>query len=345
MNQKKVIVLGAGAWGTAISMALQRAGCSVTLIPKFKKEREYLQKNKENIDWLPGVSLSSQIYIGQSLDIFDKNFFILNEIQAIFWTIPVQFSLKEALFLQEMLPPSIPIVICSKGLIFSEKTQKGTFLSKAFQEILPNPLCCLSGPNFAREVAENTYTASVISSSDFNIAKSIAQLIHSPKFRIYLSHDIISVQVAGALKNVLALACGIVTGLNLGQNTRAMILSLGFLEICQISQALGGKIETLLGLSGIGDITLTCFSEKSRNTTFGLRIGKGESIQTLIHEKGGIIEGYFTAKPLYFIARNLNLNTPIFDTIYHILYNEADPLESIQKVLESSTINFERYAL
>lgn len=343
MSQRKVLVFGAGAWGTALALALRRARSEVILLPKFEAERQALNERRENLDWLPGVPLPSDLVIGPTMEAVKECPALFEEAQAVFWTVPVQFSVAEAQALQEVFSPLIPLAICSKGLLLTEgdEAKEDIFLSNAFRKIFSNPLACLSGPNFAKEVAENASTASVIASSHLGTAKHIASLLASPHFKTFVSTDMISVQVAGALKNVLALACGLVMGLGLGQNTRAFLFSLGFSELCQISQKLGGRLETLLGLSGLGDVTLTCFSEKSRNTSFGLRLGRGTPLATLQSEKGGVVEGAFTAKPVPALARRLGLNTPLFDAVYRVLYEGEAPLQAIQNVLEDASITLE----
>lgn len=341
MNQKRVFVFGAGAWGTALALALYRAGNEVVLLPKFEAERKSLSEHRENVDWLPGISLPADLIIGPSFDQIKDHPGLFDGAQALFWAVPVKFSLAEAHALQDVLPPFVPLTTCSKGLLLAEDPKDDVFLSNAFRKIFSNPLACLSGPNFAREVAEDVYTASVVASPHLGTAKHIAGLLTSLHFKTFVSTDMISLQVAGALKNVLALACGLVMGLGLGQNTRAFLFSQGFTELCQISQKLGGHLETILGLSGIGDVALTCFSEKSRNTTFGLKLGSGTPLATLWNEKGGVAEGAFTAKPAYLLARRLGVNTPLFDAVYRILHEEFPPLQALQSVMEDSFITLE----
>lgn len=341
MSQKRVLIFGAGAWGTALALALHRAGNEVILLPKFEAERRNLSDRKENVDWLPGVALPSDLIIGPTLGTLRGHPDLFEGAQALFWTIPVPYSLAEAKNLQDVLPPSVPLTTCSKGLLLPEDPKDEVFLSNAFRKLFSNPLACLSGPNFAREVAENVFTASVIASSHLGTAKHIAGLLASPKFKTLISTDMISLQVAGAVKNVLAVACGLVIGLGFGQNTRAFLFSQGFTELCQICQRLGGRPETLLGLSGIGDVALTCFSEKSRNTTLGLRLGQGTSLAALKNEKGSITEGAFTAKPVYLLARRLGLSTPLFDAVYRVLYEGVAPLSALQSVMDDPSIALE----
>lgn len=341
MSQKRVLVFGAGAWGTALALALRRAGSEVVLLPKFESERRNLIDRKENVDWLPGIALPPDLVIGPTLETLRGCPDLFEKAQALFWTIPVQFSIAEAKALQDVLPPSVPLTTCSKGLLMAEDPKDDIFLSNAFRKLFSNPLACLSGPNFAREVAENVFTASVIASPHLGTAKHIAGLLASPKFKTLVSTDMISLQVAGAVKNVLAVACGLVIGLGFGQNTRAFLFSQGFTELCQICQRLGGRPETLLGLSGIGDVALTCFSEKSRNTTLGLRLGRGTPLTALKNEKGSVTEGAFTAKPVYILARRLGLNTPLFDAVYRILYENVAPLQAIQRVIDDPSISQE----
>jgi glycerol-3-phosphate dehydrogenase (NAD(P)+) len=336
MKVCNVAVLGAGAWGSSLSIAISRAGNNVTLLPKFEKERAVLLTTRE----LPqlGVKFPDSVEIGpcfESLREGSKSCAAmstqLSTVDAIFWAVPVSYTVDTAKMFAPALADSIPIVICSKGFVWDSEQQEGMLLSEAIGRELNNPICVLSGPNFAKEVASGCHTASVLSSLNIGLCRAVGAMILSPTFRIFISRDMAGVQIAGALKNVLAIACGIISGLKLGNNTKAVVFEQGLSEIVAFVQKYGGTMGTLLGLSGIGDLAMTCFSDASRNTTFGIRLAQGESIKKLL--AGMRVEGAETVMPAYAIARNLGLNTPVLDMIYNILYCEASIEASIQFAL------------
>ncbi|MDR1907234.1 MAG: NAD(P)H-dependent glycerol-3-phosphate dehydrogenase [Holosporales bacterium] len=341
MNNHKVAVLGAGAWGTSLSIALNRAGSNVFLLPKFISERDALIKNKKSAAL--DLQIPNEIEFGPSFETlkegtqaFDDMFTTLSSVEAVFWAVPVANTLETAHILKPIIIPSVPVVICSKGFVWDEEDQCGVLLSDAIQRVLPNPTGVLSGPNFAREVAVGMHSASVLSSFDITLCKTVAPMIVSPTFKIYASRDTVGVQVSGALKNVLAIACGMVSGLGLGQNTKAIIFEQGFAEIVAFVQKCGGVVGTLLGVSGIGDVAMTCFSEQSRNTTFGARVARKESVGKLLKEMR--VEGADTARAAYAMARRFDLQTPVLDMVYNVVYCEAAPEPSVLSVLNDSFV-------
>ncbi|MDR2464385.1 MAG: NAD(P)H-dependent glycerol-3-phosphate dehydrogenase [Holosporales bacterium] len=342
MENKSVVILGAGAWGTALGISFCRARCNVTLLPKFEKEEEILKKKRINNMWLPGVSFPEELTIGpcfdnlKDADIHEKISELVNYADAIFVATPSQFMIETIHCFKKLIPQSCPIVICAKGFYLDQERQCGLLLSHAIQEIILNPLCCLSGPNFANEVATGEYSASVLSSVDISLAKTIAQFICSPRFKVFLNRDIIGVQIVGALKNVLAILCGIANGLKMGQNTIAVLFAQGIAEMSLFIRQYGGLESTLLGLV-LGDVAMTCFSENSRNTALGIKIGHDELLQDLL--KNTHAEGYMTVKTAYVMSRNLDIQTPVLDTVYNILYCDSTPEISIQSLLDSTLIN------
>jgi glycerol-3-phosphate dehydrogenase (NAD(P)+) len=337
MEGRNVAVLGAGAWGAALSIVLHRAGCRVALFPKFKADQQAMMRSRMHSAL--GIKLPSEINIAPSFDSLETGcdanndlFKALVEADAVFWTIPVLYTKEVAQTFRNLIYESIPIVICSKGLVWDAEHTRGRLISDALQEYFQNPLCVLSGPNFAKEVAQGEFTASILSSLDINIGKMIADLVTSPSFKVYLNRDIVSAQVAGALKNVLAIACGMVAGLKMGQNTQSVILSQGFSEIVAFAQKCGGAMPTLLGLSGIGDITMTCFSDTSRNTAFGKQIAQGKSPQTQLQST--CVEGSASSQPAYYMARGFDIQTPILDLVYNVLFCGGAPEPSIHSLLK-----------
>lgn len=346
MKIKKIVVLGAGAWGTALALSLNRNGHEVFLLPKFETESLNLEKYRENIDWLKGVKIPDEIHIGYSYDELMKNKTTFDLCDYIFWAIPAIYSVEAANKLSKVIRAITPIVICSKGLVHDEGEKMGPLMSNVLGSITQSPIAVLSGPNFAKEVANNQQTAVVVSAMEKSLSIEIAKLIKNSNFRAFVEEDIISVQIAGAMKNVFAIACGIAIGMNLGQNAISEIISLGIAECSRICVNYGGKIETLLGLSGIGDFALTCLSKDSRNTSFGIKLGQGESVKSLVGgESKQIVEGYHTARTAYLFARKLDVQTPLLDAVYNILYCDSSACVTLEKVLiPPEFIEFENFS-
>lgn len=220
------------------------------------------------------------------------------------------------------------IFICAKGIELSSLK----LLSEVVQEVLPeNEFAILSGPNFAEEIELGLPAAATLAIENTHMGKGLVARLKKKNFRIYLTDDLVTTQISGAIKNVLAIACGICDGMKLGDNARAALITRGIAEIARLSKIMGGKPETLMGLSGVGDLILTCTSEKSRNYSFGKRI----VIEGLrIEEDKGVIEGYYTAKAIHDLAEKNNIEMPICNSVYKILYDNINLKDVINELLE-----------
>jgi glycerol-3-phosphate dehydrogenase (NAD(P)+) len=311
----------------------------VSILSRFSEERKALQKTRRNTAL--AINLPSEVNIGPCFDelregtpMYDELFQVISGAEAVFWTIPALYTEPTARTLKTVIHNSIPIVICSKGLVWDQSAQQGHLVSEVLQRFFENQLCVLSGPNFAKEVAHGEFAASALSSFDVNVGKEVTSLINSPSFKVHMNRDVIGTQVAGALKNILAIACGFVSGLKMGQNTRAVIFYQGLSEIISFVQKCGGTATTLLGLGGIADMSMTCFSEESRNTTFGVNIGRGESIDAVARKIRA--EGYYSVKPAYFMARNFGIQTPVIDTVYNVLHCGCAAGPSVRSLLKGA---------
>jgi glycerol-3-phosphate dehydrogenase (NAD(P)+) len=222
------------------------------------------------------------------------------------------------------------IVNASKGIEISSLS----LISKIINNHFPrNSISILSGPNFAKEIATGKPTASLIASKSISDSKKISKLISSSHFRPYLSNDIVGAQICGAMKNVYAIGCGIITGKKFGDNAVASIISRSFAEISLVCKKLGGKPETLMGLSGLGDLFLTCSSDKSRNFSLGLKIASGKKTSTLLKSKQTVAEGAHTVKAIHKLSKKLKIDLPINNEIYKILYLNKDIDKSISELL------------
>ena len=323
-------VIGAGAWGTAIANNLARLGKGKVII--WAKEKEVVtQINNENKNdtFLKGISLEKNIFATEDLSEALASY--------IFYVTPVQ-RFRSIIRLQKNYISNSKLIICSKGIEISS----GHLLSEIMNTELPNiNYSILSGPSFAYEVAANMPAALVLASKNIKNAIDLSNIISSKNFRLYPSDDVVGVQLGGAIKNVYAISSGIVKGLNYGENAGAALLTRAISEMVRISIALGGKKESIFGLSGVGDILLTCTSEVSRNFTLGKAIGQAKDLNTIINNNNTIAEGYFTTKAIYNLVKSKNIDAPILNSIYRVLYKDANPRDEAASLLNRPLKNKE----
>jgi len=316
-------IIGAGAWGTALATVIKRAGHEVTIRAHEYSVVQSINLKHLNNDFLPGIKLDPKIYATQSYEEIVNN-------DVILLAAPAQFIRPILTSISSSLAAKTPLVICSKGI--EQKT--GKLLSEVISEISPRSVTTvLSGPTFAEEVAKGLPTAVTLACDNINKAQSLANIIGTPTFRPYTSSDLIGAQIGGAIKNVVAIACGIVDGRGLGQNARAAIIARGLAEMGRFGAALNVNPETLMGLSGLGDLTLTCTSEASRNYTVGKKLGKGTSPKEIMDNRRSIAEGVHTAPAVITRADSLGVEMPICNAVKTILHNNGDLDITISNVL------------
>ncbi|HEY4141283.1 MAG TPA: NAD(P)H-dependent glycerol-3-phosphate dehydrogenase [Pseudolabrys sp.] len=314
MTISRISVLGGGAWGTALAQTCARAGRDVTLWEFDAGNADYLSTQRES-RYLPGVKLEPSIKVTRVLA-------EAAQADAILLVVPAQAMRSVIKSLAETMAANTPVITCAKGI--EHRTQK--FMTEIIVECAPNAVpAILSGPSFAADVARGLPTAVTIAASDAATAEALAQAMSSGMFRPYHSTDIRGVEVGGAIKNVLAIASGIVTGRGLGASASAALTTRGFAELVRFGRAHGARAETMTGLSGLGDLILTCSSPQSRNFSFGVALGKG------VKPDGKLAEGAFTAPVLLEMARAKNIEMPICTAIAAVL---ADKL-SVDKAIES----------
>lgn len=297
MPYNHIAVIGGGAWGTALALTCARAGRKVTLWEQDAANAEALKEKRES-RFLPGVRLDNGIAIaGEFAD--------AARAEAILLVVPAQAVRAVAKALAPALAPRTPLVVCAKGI--ERGTQK--FMSEVIGECVPAAVPgILSGPSFAADVARGLPTAVTLASGDDRVANDLAHAVGSATFRPYHSTDIRGVEIGGAAKNVLAIAAGVVTGRGLGASALAALTTRGFAELVRFGRAYGARPETMMGLSGLGDLLLTCSSPQSRNFSFGIALGRGQKPGD-IH--GGLAEGVFTASVLLDMARERSVEMPI----------------------------------
>jgi glycerol-3-phosphate dehydrogenase (NAD(P)+) len=306
MQQGRIFVVGAGAWGTALANAAALAGNAVTLWNRDADAAARMQASRENAVFLPGVALHPGVSVSARPD-------GLAGAHALLLVVPAQ-AVRAAMVALRPLPPDVPVVICAKGI----ERESGRFLSDVVVEVRPGAsVAVLSGPSFAADVARGLPTAVALAASDAKVAEALAAALTGPTFRVYHGSDVRGVEIGGAAKNVLAIACGAVSGRGLGESARAALTARGFAELMRFAAAYGARPETLMGLSGLGDVVLSCASAQSRNFAFGERLGRGASMQEAAG--GKLVEGAFTASVLVALARAKTIEIPIAEAVDAIL--------------------------
>ncbi len=311
-------VIGAGAWGTALAMAAARAGRRVLLQAREPEVVAAVKQRRENSVFLPGHPLDPAIVatgeIGEAA-----------RADAVLLVTPAQHVRAACRTLKPHLRPGAPVVICAKGI----ELDTGCLMTEAAAAELPGAtLAVLSGPTFAAEVAKGLPTAVTLACADAGLGRAVVDAIGGRTFRPYLSDDLIGAQVGGAVKNVLAIACGVVEGRKLGDNARAALITRGLAEIARLGLRLGGRAETLMGLSGLGDLTLTCSSLQSRNMSLGAQLGQGRPLADILAERRSVAEGVYTAKAVVDLAARLGVEMPICAAVDAIL-NKGAALETV----------------
>lgn len=311
---QRIGIAGAGAWGTALALVARRAGRDVVLQAHEPEVAEAIQARHENPEYLPGIELDPAIRATrQPADAAAAD--------AVLLAVPSQFLRAVCRRLRPSWKTGTPAVICAKGI----EQETFALMSEIVAETLPEArVAVLSGPTFAAEVARELPTAVTLATDDTALGEALASALGTPRFRIYLSTDVIGAQLGGAVKNVLAIACGIVIGRGLGDNARAALITRGLAEIVRLGHAKGAKPETLMGLSGIGDLALTCHAMQSRNFSVGVAIGKGERLDDVLKQRKSVAEGVFTASSVVGLARKAQVEMPICTAIDQVLNHFAD---------------------
>jgi len=317
---EKVCVLGAGSWGSALALVLAKNGYNVHMWTLNEEQAKNINKTKENIDYLPGVVFPSNITVTTNLEEAIKDSII------IVLAVPSQAIRSICKQIKSFVNSNQILVDVAKGL------EKGTGLrlSEVCEDELPNnPYVTLSGPSHAEEVAKDIPTTVVVASQNLDIAQKVQDIFMSPKFRVYTNPDIVGVELGGALKNIIAFGAGICDGLGLGDNAKAALMTRGIREIARLGIAMGANAATFSGLSGIGDLIVTCTSMHSRNRRAGILIGQGKSLEETLEEVKMVVEGITATEVAYEVSKKLNVDMPITSAIYSILHSHLNPNEVV----------------
>lgn len=318
-------VIGSGAWGTALAVLANRASSRVKLWTRNANVLESMRDRRYNEVYLPGVFIDPGVEITNDLS-------EACNVDVLILCVPSQSLRSTCIAISDLLAPDVPVLIATKGI------ERGSllFMSELVSGILTeNPVSVLSGPNFADEAAKGLPTATTIACADPALGERLMYVMGGKFFRPYLTDDLIGTQIGGSVKNVIAIACGITLGCELGENARAALITRGLAEMARLCAAAGGKYQTLMGLSGIGDLMLTCNSTKSRNMSLGLELGRGIPVEEVLSKpRYGVTEGVFTAESVTHLAQNLGVAMPICNAVNGILCGKLNVKETIQHMLD-----------
>jgi len=320
---QRIGVIGGGAWGTALAAVAARAGREVTLWAREEDVIAGINDRHENRRFLPGVPLEHSIRATSELgEAVNTDLLLL--------VTPAQHLPATADEVHSTTERPPPCVVCAKGI----ERQTGALMNEAVRRVAPGlAIAVLSGPTFAREVAQGLPGAVSLACEDARLGAAIVDAIGGPAFRPYLTDDLIGVQVGGAVKNVIAIAAGIAIGRGLGDNARAAIIARGFAELARVAVAKGARIETLAGLSGLGDLVLTCTSEKSRNFSFGRALGAGADPNAVLGARESVTEGVTSAPAIVAMAGKLGVEMPIASAVHAVLHRGASVEDAIGGLL------------
>ena len=319
-----IVVLGAGGFGLSLAVMAQHYGHSVTVWSAFKDEIEAIRRNGENKKKLPGVKIPDSICLTSNLNILEMN----DDDTIVIFGIPSSFTRNAAKQAAQYLEKGI-VLNTAKGL------EDGTFkrMSQVLSEEIPNlPVAVLSGPSHAEEVARGIPTTVAVASENRAAANYIQEVLSNKTFRIYVNDDVTGCELGGSLKNIIALCAGICDGLGYGDNTKAALMTRGLSEIARLGHAMGANIHTFSGLTGIGDLIVTCTSMHSRNRRAGILIGQGISPDEAVRQTG-TVEGYSCCKVAYELSRRLKVDMPITEQLYKVLYEYSDIREALGNLM------------
>ncbi len=324
-RHKKIAVIGAGSWGTALALLLARKGISVHLWGHRHEHVEQLRTTRENRAYLPGFLFPEQITVTADIKqaVADAPMVLMVVPSHVFRSVFVQ--------LKFFLAPDTVIVSATKGI---ENDSLMTMTQVMTEEHSHGLYAVLSGPSFAREVAEEKPTAVTVAAREITIAAQVQDAFFTEVFRVYTSTDVIGVELGGPLKNIVAIAAGICDGLGYGTNTRAALITRGLAEITRLAVKMGASPLTMAGLAGLGDLVLTCTGDLSRNRSVGLKLGQGMTISAIQDEMQMVAEGVKTARSAWCLARKMGVEMPILEQVYRVLYEGKSCMDATRDLLE-----------
>ena len=322
----KIAVLGAGAWGTTLADMLAKNGRETVLWAREPEVAAEIRETRENKTFLPGHILSDKLTVEHDPETAFKgaDYFLV--------VIPSQFIRPALKSFVDILPDNPVIVCASKGIELDSLAPMSRVVAEALDGKHPR-YASLSGPSFAAEVSADMPTSVSLGCDDHDLGRELQEAFSTPFFRVYYTPDYRGVELGGAVKNVIAIAAGIADGLGFGHDARAALITRGLAELSRLGQAMGGQERTFMGLSGMGDLVLTCTGDLSRNRQVGLKLGQGQKLDDIISEMKAVAEGVKTTNSLYNLSKKLEVELPITDQVYSILYEGKDPAQATMDLM------------
>jgi glycerol-3-phosphate dehydrogenase (NAD(P)+) len=329
MQSENLAVIGAGAWGTALALLLAKKGYNFPLWVYEEDLSNTMKTRRENSLFLPGFSLPENIQPTHSLQeaVKDKSVILL--------VVPTHVMRTTIKTIKPYLKPDCLIINASKGIENDTLCTVHKILQQELDEL--HTFAVISGPTFAKEIAQGLPSALVAAGDTLEIAERVQRIISTPKLKVFTSDDPLGVQIGGALKNVIAISTGICDGMDLGYNPRAALISRGLMEITRIGTAQGARPETFLGLSGMGDLVLTCTGDLSRNRNIGIELGKGRKLADITKNMHVVAEGIRTVKSAYELKNKLNIQASVIEETYRVIYEEKSPEKALEDLMKVET--------
>ena len=325
----KIAFIGGGSFGTALAVLLAKKGNDVNIYNRDKVVVDEINNERKNSKYIKDLT------IPQNIKAFDNIEEAVKDSEYIILAVPSHVIREMARKLKNLINENSIIVSIAKGIEEGSDER----LSVVIEEELNNPVVVLSGPSHAEEVVEELPTTIVVASRNMEYAKKVQDLFMTSSFRVYTNDDIIGVEVGGAVKNIIALAAGVADGIGYGDNTKAALMTRGMKEIARVGIALGGSAETFYGLTGMGDLIVTCTSMHSRNRRAGILIGQGLSKDEALKEVGMVVEGVKACKAFYELKEKIGVSMPITDALYKVLFEDKDPKTAVRELMERSKKN------
>lgn len=327
---KRVGIVGAGSWGTALAIVLAENGCEVTLWARRQELVDEINSNHTNSRYLPHVVLPQGITATSFLSDTVHNK------EVVFFVLPSHSMRQAVKQVSACIEKGTIVVSACKG--FEPGTEKR--MSEVIrEELLHTNVAVLSGPSHAEEVVNRCPTTVVVASENPETAECVQRVLNNSFFRVYTNSDVIGVEVGGALKNIIAIAAGLVDGLCFGDNTKAALITRGLAEIIRLGQRMGARPITFIGLAGIGDLVVTCISKHSRNWKAGYAISQGIELETVVREMGMVVEGVQTTKAAYVLSKKHQVVMPLTEELYKVLFNQKDPAKGVQDLMSRGIID------
>lgn len=327
IDNLKIGVVGAGSWGTALANLLAAKGYGIDLWAYESEIIAQIEQERENKVFLSGILMESTVKPTADMAVASSGK------DLVLMVVPSHVMRETTAQMREHLPREAIVVSASKGIENATHLTMTGVLNQILPHVPQEQLAVLSGPSFAREVAMGFPTAVTVAAKDLAVATLVQHVFATSSFRVYTNNDVLGVELGGAVKNVIAIAAGMIDGLGLGLNTRAALITRGQTEIRRLGVALGAKPRTFTGLAGIGDLILTCTGTLSRNHTLGQKIGRGMKLKDILAEMRMVAEGVKTSQSIYNLSRKIGVEMPICHAIYHILYNDLAPEVALQRLM------------